>query len=335
VSYAIRVGIVDSHPMFREAVAQTLTYTAGIEVVGEGATAAAALKVAEELRPDVMLLEIYLPGGGVEAVANIARACPSVRTVMLTLSENEFDVVSALQAGARGYVLKTSTGTEVVETVRAIFRGESYVPPQLAAKLLLTLQRQPTKKRRARTTIGKAFLKNHIEIELCARLFLLAIDEKIKLLRENRANHPEKISERDQTIADLEDLKCRVEAFLSVTSQFAAKKAKEASVVETTTSFAAGIQNWWAKDHVQICRQSALMMLFGIGVATCSLAGAGGVLAVGISGALVGGKPVVDAIKAVANNHIPTQKDHWNLLNIRLIEPRPMLSDHASSERAT
>jgi len=145
VSYAIRVGIVDSHPMFREAVAQTLTYTEGIEVVGEGATAADALKVAEELRPDVMLLEIYLPGGGVEAVANIARACPSVRTVMLTLSENEFDVVSALQAGARGYVLKTSTGTEVVETVRAIFRGESYVPPQLAAKLLLTLQRQPTK----------------------------------------------------------------------------------------------------------------------------------------------------------------------------------------------
>src|SRR5215475_11286936 len=120
---AIRIAVIDDHPMFREGAVQALTCIDGIEVVGEGATAADALKVAEELRPDVMLLEIYLPGGGVEAVANIARACPSVRTVMLTLSENEFDVVSALQAGARGYVLKTSTGTEVVETVRAIFRG--------------------------------------------------------------------------------------------------------------------------------------------------------------------------------------------------------------------
>jgi hypothetical protein len=156
----------------------------------------------------------------------------------------------------------------------------------------------------------RAFLKNHVEIELCAHLFLLSIEEKIKSLREDRPNDPEKISQRGQTIADLEDLKCRVEAFLSATSQFAAKKAKEASVVETTTSFAAGIQDWWAKDHVQICRQSALMTLFGIGVATCSLAGAGGAWAVGISGALVGGKPVVDAIKAVAKQSHARPKDH-------------------------
>jgi two-component system nitrate/nitrite response regulator NarL len=106
VSDAIRVGVIDSHPLFREGTVQALTGTEGIEVVGEGATAADALKVAEELRPDVMLLDIRLPGGGVEAVANIARECPTVRSVMLTASESELDVVSALEAGARGYILK-------------------------------------------------------------------------------------------------------------------------------------------------------------------------------------------------------------------------------------
>jgi DNA-binding NarL/FixJ family response regulator len=139
MSGAIRIAVIDDHPMFREGAVQTLTCTEGIEVVGEGATAADALKVAEELRPDVMLLDISLPGGGVEAAANIARACPSVRAVMLTASESELDVASALQAGARGYILKGSSAAEVVETVRAIFKGESYVAPSLAARLLIQM----------------------------------------------------------------------------------------------------------------------------------------------------------------------------------------------------
>ena len=139
MSGAIRIAVIDDHPMFREGAVQTLACTEGIEVVGEGATAADALKVAEELRPDVMLLDISLPGGGVEAAASIARACPSVRAVMLTASESELDVASALQAGARGYILKGSSAAEVVETVRAIFKGESYVAPSLAARLLIQM----------------------------------------------------------------------------------------------------------------------------------------------------------------------------------------------------
>jgi len=139
MSDAIRIAVIDDHPMFREGAVQTLTCIDGIEVVGEGATAEDALKVAEELRPDVMLLDIGLPGGGVQAAANIARACPGVRAVMLTASESELDVASALQAGARGYILKGSSGAEVVETVRAIFRGESYVAPSLAARLLIQM----------------------------------------------------------------------------------------------------------------------------------------------------------------------------------------------------
>ncbi len=132
---AIRIAVIDDHPMFREGAMQVFAGTDDIRVVAEGATAADALKVAEEFRPDVMLLDLGLPGGGLEAVAIIAGTFPSVRAVMLTASESEFDVAAALTVGARGYILKGSSGAEVVETVRAIFNGESYVAPGFAARL--------------------------------------------------------------------------------------------------------------------------------------------------------------------------------------------------------
>jgi DNA-binding NarL/FixJ family response regulator len=136
-SGTIRIAVIDDHPLFREGAVQSLTCMDGIEVVGEGATAADALSVAEELHPDVMLLDISMPGGGIEAAANIAWAYPSVRPVMFTASESERDVASALEAGARGYILKGSSCAEVVEAVRAIVQGASYVAPNLAARLLM------------------------------------------------------------------------------------------------------------------------------------------------------------------------------------------------------
>src|SRR5712692_952450 len=139
---AIRIAVIDDHPMFREGAVQIFASMDDIEVVAEGATAADALRVAEELRPDVVLLDISLPGDGLEAAASIARTFPGVRTVMLTASESELDVASALQVGARGYILKGSSGAEVVETVRAIFRGETYVTPHLAARLLIKKSKQ-------------------------------------------------------------------------------------------------------------------------------------------------------------------------------------------------
>jgi DNA-binding NarL/FixJ family response regulator len=108
----IRIAVIDDHPLYREGIVQTLTEAEGLEVVAEGAMAAHALKVAQECLPDVILLDLRIPGGGVEAAANIADACPHVRIIMLTASENAQDVTSALQAGARGYILKGSSGPE-------------------------------------------------------------------------------------------------------------------------------------------------------------------------------------------------------------------------------
>jgi two-component system nitrate/nitrite response regulator NarL len=136
MSDSLRIAVIDDHPMFRDGVVNMLMRADDIEVVGEGATAADALRIAREHSPDVVLLDVRIAGGGIEAASNLAHAHPDMRIVMLTASEDEQHVASALQAGARGYILKSSSGEEVVQAVRAIAGGESYVAPNLAARLL-------------------------------------------------------------------------------------------------------------------------------------------------------------------------------------------------------
>jgi two-component system, NarL family, nitrate/nitrite response regulator NarL len=133
----IRIAVFDDHPMFREGVVQMLKRVEGFEIVGEGATGTDALEIAQEGAPDVILLDLCMPGGGIEAAACIAHDCPDVGIIMLTVSECEHDVASALQAGARGYVLKGSSESEVVDAVHAIARGNFYFTPNLAARLLI------------------------------------------------------------------------------------------------------------------------------------------------------------------------------------------------------
>ena len=137
----IRVAIIDDHPLFREGVAASLANTVVIEVVGQGGDADQAIQISQDLLPDVLLLDISLPGGGIEATREIARLCPYIKVIMLTASENEQHVSSALEAGARGYILKGIGASELVRTIQAIHQGESYVTPQLAARLLSMMKK--------------------------------------------------------------------------------------------------------------------------------------------------------------------------------------------------
>jgi two-component system nitrate/nitrite response regulator NarL len=138
----IRVAVIDDHPLFREGVAHTLRSSKMVEVVAEGASSDDALRIAESYSPDVMLLDVSMPGGGIEAARAISRTCPDVKMIMLTVSESEEHVSEALEAGALGYVLKGTSGLELVATTSAIYRGESYVSPGLAARLLAQSKRQ-------------------------------------------------------------------------------------------------------------------------------------------------------------------------------------------------
>ncbi|WP_428603719.1 LuxR C-terminal-related transcriptional regulator [Sedimenticola sp.] len=136
MSNNIRVVLVDDHPLLLEGVAATLTAETDFEVVGKGCNADEALSLALDLLPDLILLDVSMEGGGIRAARAIASACPIVKIIMLTVSEDEDDVLAALKAGARGYILKGVSGPELVQIVRAIYTGQAYVTPALAASLL-------------------------------------------------------------------------------------------------------------------------------------------------------------------------------------------------------
>jgi DNA-binding NarL/FixJ family response regulator len=111
---SIRVAVVDDHPLFRAGLVNLLTNAGNLDVVGEGASASDALRIAQQYAPDVMLLDICMTGGGIEAAAELTDTHPDIRLIMLTASEDEQHVASALKAGARGYILKGSSGHEIV-----------------------------------------------------------------------------------------------------------------------------------------------------------------------------------------------------------------------------
>ena len=141
MSDSIHVVIVDDHPLFREGVIHTLKTATGIVVVGEGATADEAIRLAGELLPELLLLDIAIPGGGIAVAQAIAVAYPVVKIVMLTASEDEENMVAALKAGARAYILKGVPARELIHILRMVERGEGYVPPSMAASILIEMSR--------------------------------------------------------------------------------------------------------------------------------------------------------------------------------------------------
>lgn len=137
---AIRIAIVDDHPLFREGVTRSLSELGGFEIVGEGATAQDAERIASTVRPDLLLLDISLPGGGLAAVATILADHPAQKIVMLTVSEANADVTRALNAGVQGYILKGVGSRALADILRNVAAGESYLTPTLSARLLSDLQ---------------------------------------------------------------------------------------------------------------------------------------------------------------------------------------------------
>jgi two-component system nitrate/nitrite response regulator NarL len=138
-----RIVVVDDHPLFREGVVRTLRGIADFDVVGEGTSADDAIRLAQEQLPDLILLDVSMPGGGIHAAERISADCPVVKIVMLTVSEHDDDVTAALRAGARGYILKGVGGTELIGIVRDVLSGEAYVSPDLAARLLADMGARP------------------------------------------------------------------------------------------------------------------------------------------------------------------------------------------------
>ncbi|MCS6879786.1 MAG: response regulator transcription factor [Oscillochloridaceae bacterium] len=133
----IRVMVVDDHGLFRDGIVEVLRSQPDIEVVGEAGDGLEACVLAQSLRPDVVLLDINMPGmDGIEAARVIAREVPSCQIVMLTVRDEDDRIFEALRGGASGYLLKTIRGQQLIEMVRAAARGEAAVTPAIATRLL-------------------------------------------------------------------------------------------------------------------------------------------------------------------------------------------------------
>lgn len=140
MSESISVLVVDDHPLFRQGVVHSLDTTPGLSVVGEAASGEEALRLARELLPDIVLLDISMPGwNGLVTAERIATACPATTIIMLTVSEDKDKLLAAFKAGARAYILKGVSAQELANVIRAAAAGEVYVSPSLAAEMLVSL----------------------------------------------------------------------------------------------------------------------------------------------------------------------------------------------------
>ena len=140
MSEPIRVLVADDHPLFREGVVHSLATEPDIAVVGQAASGEEALDLARDLLPDVVLLDVAMPGwGGLATARKLATACPASKVIMLTVVEDEDRLLDAFSAGARGYVLKGVSARDLAAVVRGVDRGEVYVSPSLAAGILVAL----------------------------------------------------------------------------------------------------------------------------------------------------------------------------------------------------
>ena len=134
---SIRILVVDDHTLFRRGLTALLQRDPQFEIVGDAGDAGEALRRAEALQPDLILLDNHLPGvNGVDALPALLDAAPRARVLMLTVSEDEQDLAAALRGGACGYLLKTIEGDALSVAIRRVMRGESVVAEEMTGKLV-------------------------------------------------------------------------------------------------------------------------------------------------------------------------------------------------------
>lgn len=140
----IEVVVVDDHPVVRDGLRALFESVEGVVVVGEAASGADAVRVAVTTRPDVVVMDLAMPGlDGVEATAELRRVAPEVAVLVLTMSEDDEAVLRAMRAGAQGYLVKGATKDEILRAVHAVASGEAIFGPGVARRVLGLISAPP------------------------------------------------------------------------------------------------------------------------------------------------------------------------------------------------
>jgi DNA-binding NarL/FixJ family response regulator len=137
MSAPLRVLVADDHPLFRDGLRTLLALEPGVELAGEAATGTEAVAAAVELEPDVVVMDLHMPGmNGIEATRSIVEARPDVGVLVLTMFEDDDSVFAAMRSGARGYLLKGAGQEEIVRAIEAVGRGEAIFGPTIARRVI-------------------------------------------------------------------------------------------------------------------------------------------------------------------------------------------------------
>lgn len=201
----IRVLVVDDHPVVREGLVTILEDEPDFEVAGSAGSAEDALALAARLHPDVILLDLELPGmGGIEAIPRLAASAPEARVLILTAYDADERVLGAVKAGARGYLLKGAAAGEIAQAIRAVHAGGSYLASRVAAKVLTQMRapRRSTLSARERAVLrlvadGLTSRQIARQLSITERTVKFHINSILnKLGAENRAQAVAKAAER-------------------------------------------------------------------------------------------------------------------------------------------
>ncbi|MFJ7157738.1 response regulator [Streptomyces sp. NPDC101118] len=182
----IRIVLADDHPVVREGLRGMLSAEPDLEVVGEAASGPQAEALAAELRPDIVLMDLRMPGGdGVESTGRITAAGLPCRVVVLTTYETDRDILRAVEAGAAGYLLKDLARGELAEAVRAAVRGETVLAPTVAGRLVDRLRAKPGRPRLSDREVAvlRLVADGLTNAEVGRRLYVAESTVKTHLLR--------------------------------------------------------------------------------------------------------------------------------------------------------
>jgi DNA-binding NarL/FixJ family response regulator len=181
----IRILLVDDHPVVRHGLRGMLDAEPDLTVVGEAGSGAAGVRLAAELAPDIVLMDLRMPDGdGVEATARILTRLPGTRVVVLTTYDTDRDILRAIEAGASGYLLKDAAPAELADAVRAAARGETVLAPSVASTLVRQVREPAPPALSAREAeVLRLVAQGRTNAEIGKRLYISEATVKTHLLR--------------------------------------------------------------------------------------------------------------------------------------------------------